>query len=179
MKIVGPLMKEHRLIERMVYLVKLEVDRLKNEKGVNVDFIHTVIDFFRTYADRCHHGKEEDILFRELKKKKLSDKHQKTMNELIEDHKKGRQYIKELECGYRNYLDGDPKEVCSIRAALEEIIRLYPQHIDKEDKHFFLEVMDYFSNKENQSLLGEENKFDQNIIHEKYKSVVENFENKN
>ena len=40
----------------------------KNLPPVEVDpvFIDTAVDFIRTYADRCHHGKEEDLLFKAL-----------------------------------------------------------------------------------------------------------------
>ena len=31
--------------------------------------LSNTIEFLRLYADRCHHGKEEALLFRELEKK--------------------------------------------------------------------------------------------------------------
>ncbi len=31
-----------------------------------------IMDLIRTYADRCHHGKEEEILFKTLNAKDLS-----------------------------------------------------------------------------------------------------------
>ena len=64
---IGLLMKEHRLIERMVGLLVKELDRTKKVNDLNPVFIDSAVDFFRTYADRTHHGKEEDILFRELR----------------------------------------------------------------------------------------------------------------
>ena len=69
---IGPLMIEHRLIERMIALLKKESARIRSTGQVNVEFILSAVDFIRTYADHCHHGKEENILFRDLKKKKLS-----------------------------------------------------------------------------------------------------------
>jgi len=41
--------------------------------------------FIRFYADRTHHDKE-DILFRELDKRSLSDNDRRNMNELVEEH---------------------------------------------------------------------------------------------
>jgi hemerythrin-like domain-containing protein len=52
--------------------------------------IDTFADFIRIYADRCHHGKEEEILFRDLRRKKLVEEHRQIMAELVEDHKGGR-----------------------------------------------------------------------------------------
>lgn len=69
---IGPLMIEHRLIERMVDLLEKEALKIRDTKRLDMIFINAAIDFFRFYADRTHHGKEEDILFTELLKRKLS-----------------------------------------------------------------------------------------------------------
>jgi len=72
---IGPLMEEHRVIERMIKIMGARLDALKKDGRVEPLFIDTAVDFIRTYADRCHHGKEEDILFRDLAKKKLLEEH--------------------------------------------------------------------------------------------------------
>ena len=46
-------------------------------------------------------------------------------------------------------------------------------HIEKEDKHFFIPAMDYFSKEEQSAMLDEFRVFDRNMIHEKYKKIVE------
>ncbi|MFX1329292.1 MAG: hemerythrin domain-containing protein, partial [Promethearchaeota archaeon] len=83
---IGPLMKEHRLIEKMIQLMEKEIGKMKKFSKANPIFIDTTVDFIRMYADRTHHGKEEDILFRDLKKKELSPNHNKIMEELVEEH---------------------------------------------------------------------------------------------
>ena len=75
MKPIGPLMWEHRLIEQMVVLLRSEIDRITSANTVNVILVEQAVDFFRTYADRTHHGKEEEILFRDLAQKKMSPEH--------------------------------------------------------------------------------------------------------
>ena len=84
---IGPLMIEHRLIERMIDVMREELTMIEKERTLSPEFLETAVDFIRTYADRCHHGKEEDILFRELGAKNLKDEHRHTMEELIEDHR--------------------------------------------------------------------------------------------
>jgi hemerythrin-like domain-containing protein len=68
---VDLLMQEHRTIERMITLIKNEMARISETGKVNPNLIDVTIDFIRTYADHCHHGKEEGILFRELSKNGL------------------------------------------------------------------------------------------------------------
>ena len=65
----GPLMMEHRIIERMVKLMNEESHRIEERGRVDLGFIDATLDFLRTYADRCHHGKEEGILFKDLAKR--------------------------------------------------------------------------------------------------------------
>ena len=45
-------------------------------------------------------------------------------------------------------------------------------HIEKEDKHFFIPAMDYFSRDEQQKMLDEFREFDRKMIHEKYRAMV-------
>jgi hemerythrin-like domain-containing protein len=83
-------MIEHRLILRMISLIDKEVKRIGKDNTVNQTLIETAMDFIRTYSDRTHHGKEEQILFPGLAKKKLSDVDNNLMAELIQDHAFGR-----------------------------------------------------------------------------------------
>lgn len=169
---IGPLMTEHRLIERMIALMEKEVERIGKEKRANFEFIEIAVDFIRTYADRLHHGKEENILFRDLKTKKLEEPHRKTMEELIEEHRWGRKKLKELADANKKYKEGDESAIEAITRCLQDLVKFYPQHIEKEDKHFFIPVMDYFDQSEQESLLEEESEFDRNFIHEIYTEKV-------
>ncbi len=58
-------------------------------------------------------------------------------------------------------------------------MKFYPVHIEKEDKHFFLPCLGYFSKEEQDIMLGEFWEFDRKMIHEKYRKVVETREGKN
>lgn len=60
----GPLMIEHRLIERMISIIKDVLRQIESTQKVDPVFVDTAVDFIRNYADRTHHGKEEGILFR-------------------------------------------------------------------------------------------------------------------
>jgi len=172
----GPLMIEHRLIERMISVIKDVVTEIESKHEVDPVFVDTAVDFIRVYADQTHHGKEEDILFRDLKKKSLSTEDQRLMNELIEDHVFGRQTTKALVEANTRYRNGDETALAEIADNLKTLIDFYPKHIEKEDKVFFPASRIYFSDEEDQAMLPEFWKFDRKMIHEKYKSVVEGLE---
>ncbi|MBN2517383.1 MAG: hemerythrin domain-containing protein [Candidatus Altiarchaeota archaeon] len=171
MQPIGLLMIEHRLIERMVGLLRIEKERLETGGEVDLSFIDLAVDFFRTYADKTHHGKEEDILFRELSKKPLSQEHKEIMDKLTEDHAYARKKVSELAGGRPGYSRGDAS-VKAIIAVLEELVKLYPAHIQTEDKQFFMPSMEYFNKEEQEAMLQEFYAFDRNMIHERYGWVV-------
>ena len=169
---IGPMMIEHRLIERMIKVMDSKLREMKAGRKADTAFIETAVDFIRTYADRCHHGKEEDILFRELKKKPIAEDHGRIMEELIEAHREGRKITGELVEANARYLAGDSKALEDILQCIQTLVDFYPGHIEKEDKHFFIPVMRYFSKDEQDAMLKEGHAFDQGLIHEKYRHIV-------
>jgi hemerythrin-like domain-containing protein len=172
MKPIGPLMWEHRLIEKMLAVAGREVEKIRESGKVDPVFIDTSVDFIRTYADRTHHGKEEDILFRDLVKKQMSPDHARIVNELVEEHNYGRKTVGRLVEANTRYLLGE-ETLPEIVVCLEELIAFYPRHIEKEDRHFFYPILDYFSADEQDAMLREFSEFDRRMIHEKYRKVVE------
>ncbi|MGE5309100.1 MAG: hemerythrin domain-containing protein [Deltaproteobacteria bacterium] len=170
---IGVLMIEHRLIERMIWLMQTEYNKIRGKGVPDQKFLESAIDFMRNYADRCHHGKEEDVLFRELKSKPLSPEHQKTMQELIGDHVHMRELLDGLDRARREFCGGDYGVILEIGGKLGVLVDLYPCHIEKEDKHFFLPSMEYFTEEEKAGMLRAFDEFDKNLFKEKYARVVE------
>ena len=171
----GQLMIEHRLIERMLAVIQDTLPRVEKSRRVDPFFVDTAVDFIRTYADRTHHGKEEDILFRDLISKDLSDVDRAVMNELLEEHVLGRSTTKALVEANTLYRNGDASALGNIVSCLRRLVDFYPRHIEKEDKIFFPACRAYFSEAEDQAMLAEFQDFDRRMIHEKYKSVVDAF----
>jgi hemerythrin-like domain-containing protein len=169
-------MIEHRLIERMISIIKAALIQIESTQEVDPVLVDTAVDFIRTYADRTHHGKEEDILFRDLSKRDLSADDQRVMQELIDEHAFGRQTTQALVEANTRYRNGDKTALADITSKLRTITEFYPKHIEKEDKVFFPSCRAYFTDKEDQAILAEFWEFDQKMIHEKYKAVVEGLE---
>ncbi|GAB6058128.1 hemerythrin domain-containing protein [Desulfonatronum parangueonense] len=174
----GHLMKEHRLIERMITLIKETVEYIRKGNRIDPDLVDVAVDFIRTYADRTHHGKEEDILFKKLDQKGLSTEDRKMMDELIEDHVFGRKIVRNIVEANERYRKGDASALEQIAQNLQALAELYPGHIEKEDKDFFPASRNYFTDQEDEALLEEFLEFDRQMIHEKYESIVESYAKK-
>ena len=173
---IGALMIEHRLIEHMVHLLAAHVEQIKQGEAVDLDFVDSAIDFIRTYADRCHHGKEEDILFRDLETRPLDAAHKQVLRELIQEHVVAREMTRRLAAATDRYRHANQDALQEIAISAGELVALYPQHIEKEDRHFFGPIMDCFTNDELSDMLSRFWEFDRKLIHERYRSVVDRWE---
>jgi hemerythrin-like domain-containing protein len=173
MKPRGPLMIEHRLIEKMIAVTKGQMAVMRNQDRIDPVFIDAAVDFIRTYADKTHHGKEEDILFRDLANKNMSSEDKKAMQELVEEHKFARKKVAELVQAKEDYLSGRKEALKTAMDALTTLVEFYPEHIRREDEAFFPDTEKYFTRDELDAMLLEFWEFDKKMIHEKYKAVVE------
>jgi hemerythrin-like domain-containing protein len=176
MQLRGPLMVEHRVIERMIALMRKEVERIQAEGDMNRAFIETAVDFIRVYADRTHHGKEEDILFRELAAKDMNPRHKGMMRKLIAEHGQARDMTRSLVAARDAFVAGDKEALGRVVSSMLSLAEFYPKHIAKEDLDFFPAAMDYLTASEQDSMLELFQDFDRVMIHAKYKSVVEELE---
>jgi hemerythrin-like domain-containing protein len=172
----GPLIHEHRVIERAIHSLDKVVNAIGETGAVDPAYIDTVVDFIRTYADRCHHGKEEDILFRGLATKPLSEDLSRMMQELIEDHVFARATTRRRGEENARYAAGETAALDRITEAARVLVGFYPQHIEKEDRRFFKPCLEYFTDDEKVRMLVEYDEFDRTLIHQKYLDVVERLE---
>lgn len=175
-KSIEKLMSEHRLIEQVLGSLATFLEKLGANPDLPREHLAQFAGFFRNFADRCHHGKEEDILFRALAEKPLSPAHRKAMNELAIEHVYIRKQIAQLVLQKEAFLHGNKAGVAGAVGVLNSLAAFYPQHIDKEDHHFFIPAMEYLSMAEQEELMCQFAEFDRKLFHEKYSMLIEEME---
>lgn len=174
MKPRGPLMIEHRLIEKVIALIENTIPSIQETRTIDPQFMDKIFDFMSIYADRTHHGKEEDILFRDCATKDLTAEDRQIMQELRDEHTLSRDNLAALKAANERYVQGfNHLTIPEIVTRLQNLVELYPKHIAKEDELFFPNSEAYFSQEEQEKMLQEFWDFDKTMIHEKYKAVVE------
>ncbi len=176
MRPIDALMAEHRLIERMIAIMRRESAHVREASLVNAALLAGIVDFFRTYTDRTHHGKEEGILFRELAGGHLSASDRAMMDQLIEGHRWARKTVAELDAAGQSYQQGRYAALETIIDKLDTLTTFYPGHIDREDHHFFPASMEYLDPPEQEAMLSAFWAWDRMMIHEKYRSVIDELE---
>jgi len=165
-------MIEHRLIERCLALAA-EGAKGMTESQFDPVMVDTIVDFIRTYADRTHHGKEEDILFNKLSEKQIAGNDLGVMNELIDEHRQAREKVRKIVDLNDQFKNGNRKVVSEIRDIILWLADFYPVHIRKEDKDFFPKSEKYLSEEELNTMVENFWDFDRKMIHEKYQDIYE------
>lgn len=116
------LVDEHAWIKKLVALLPEIVKKLNVESEEGRKQILGVLDFIRSYADKFHHAKEEEILFRYF------DENLDILKVMHEDHTKARGHV-------RSILEAlEKKDGKAVAEHLSAYRDLLTEHIKKEDE---------------------------------------------
>lgn len=107
------------------------IEVLDAGKEVEEKTLQDIVEFMRTFADKCHHGKEETHLFPAIEKKGVPMRGC-PVGMLISEHQKGRALVSELAEATEAYR-GNPLAKESLVKSLPGLTELYPNHIWKEE----------------------------------------------
>src|SRR3990172_8394367 len=97
----------------------------------DVDAFADCVTFIRLFADACHHGKEEDLLFPELEKGGLPHD-QGPIAVMLHEHEQGRAYARHMANSLDGARAGDEKARATLRNAAAGYVHLIRGHILKE-----------------------------------------------
>lgn len=171
MKSTALLIAEHRLIERALLDMRqrLEAYDKKNSSSLGLD---KLIDFLGSYADLCHHGKEENILFLECELKNLSADLKTLMEELRLEHIGFRKMREKMCCYNSEFVEGNYSSRGSLNELIENFYLAFKNHTAKEESVFFPQVMKLFNSNEEKEIFDKFSDFDSAVMHERYRQLV-------
>lgn len=119
---VQKLVDEHTFIKRWAALLPLVAETLELDTESGRGFILNGLNFIRLYADKYHHAKEEEILF------KYFDDNLDILKVMRDDHDTARAHVRAV---------AGAVEQRDVRAAREHLLayaKLLQEHIKKEDE---------------------------------------------
>jgi len=127
---------EHKYILKVVHGLSVVDDALARGQRPDLERVRKIVAFMRDFADKCHHAKEEAILFPAMEHKGVSPTGC-PLEGLTREHVKGRELVGALAAAADAYAQGDREAVAAMRSAIGGIQQLYPNHIWKEDEMVF------------------------------------------
>lgn len=118
---IKKLVDEHVLIKRFIALIDPLCEFISASPEVDSKLVLDCVDFIRSYADKYHHMKEEDVLF------KKTGEGLDIIKVMLEDHTTGRNHVRQIVEG------AEKKDKARITEHLKCYKELLTQHIKKED----------------------------------------------
>ena len=134
MDAIDLLMSEHRIIERGLdaldnFAAELRKGSVTDEKGVLADFVK----FLQEFADRHHHGKEEDILFQKMVAAGFPLE-AGPIAVMLHEHDEGRALVRKLESAAQQSEAWEEAQRSEVAGTASTFVSLLEAHIEKEDE---------------------------------------------
>lgn len=135
-------MEEHDAIKLMLKILDAVCKKIQLGEKVEFEHLDQILEFLRTFADKCHHGKEESLLFPAMEKAGIP-RESGPIGVMVREHEIGRKFIKDLSNAISDYkrskIDATPKIVEIAKSYIE----LLTQHIEKEDEEAGKELITF------------------------------------
>lgn len=173
------LMSEHRAIERMLGIV--DAMRLKLAQGAEVPTgdLGDALEFIRTFADTCHHHKEEALLFPAMEAAGVANEGG-PIGQLLEEHRQGRAHVATMVAALES---ADGPAIASnddLARAMLAYTTLLRGHIGTEDTQTFPLADEVLSETTKESLAEQFDDYERKImgpeLHEHFHEVLDRME---
>jgi hemerythrin-like domain-containing protein len=136
MKPIEDLKSEHEGILLMLDVLEKMSEKIAAGKSVPIDHLKQIIDFFQVFADKCHHGKEEGLLFGAMEEAGVP-KEGGPLAVMFSEHGRGRQFIGEMKDLLSSYEKGESGALVVLTTPALQYVNLLRSHIWKENNVLF------------------------------------------
>ncbi|GLI38810.1 hemerythrin domain-containing protein [Geobacter hydrogenophilus] len=163
--------EDHHIVQTVVGVMATIAEGLDSGKVPDRGVLRDIVEFMRMFADRCHHGKEESHLFPLLEAKGVPVTGC-PLGILIHEHQNGRKLVAELAEAAEAYGRGDTEANGRLRASLQGLVNLYPNHIWKENYLLFPMTNKILSDDEQRELLEKFEQVEESIGKDEHRRFV-------
>jgi hemerythrin-like domain-containing protein len=132
MKPTAELTEEHQSILLMISILGSMADRLETDEKVEPVHLEEAVDFVRGFADKCHHAKEEGLLFPAMEKAGIP-RTGGPLGVMLREHVEGRAFVKAMADSIPGIRKGEKAAARRFAESARAYGALLSQHIYKED----------------------------------------------
>lgn len=136
MKATDIMKAEHRTIERVLECLRRATDQAEQSAALDGESIRGMLQFFRDFADQCHHGKEEKRFFPVARRRGVGCP-PGDIDILLDEHEQGRGRVRAMVEALPEAEQGGAEAKARLCANAREYIALLLEHIRKEDDCLF------------------------------------------
>ncbi len=176
MKATEILVEEHQLIKKVLDWSEGEITRIDAGCSPDTGKLAAVVDFIRNFADRCHHAKEEGLLFARLAERGMP-REGGPIAVMLHEHELGRAHVAAVAAALDGARRGEAQALAELRAHMSGYIELLRAHIDKEDHILYPMADRLLGAADQEALLADFARVEKEEIgegiHEKYHHLAE------
>lgn len=166
---------EHKIILIILSAAEKIIKTIQTTIETKINEIKKLLDFFTNFVDRCHHTKEERLLFTKMNERGIP-KYSGLIPVMLKEHEYGREKLNVVSLALPLYEKGDLSAKRDIVYNLEEYIKTLKNHIDKEDNILYPLADSVFTNEDRKFLQDAFDKIEKEEIgegvHEKYHKLA-------
>jgi hemerythrin-like domain-containing protein len=175
MKATEELVHEHAAIMQMLDILEKACVRLESGRQVPPEHLLQMVDFFKTFADGCHHSKEEEYLFPALESVGIP-REQGPIGVMLSEHDLGRKYMSGMKEALSKFPGEDSAATISFVREARAYLDLLRMHIYKENNVLFPMADLRLSEVRQTELLKEFERLERDVVgagkHEEYHSLL-------
>ncbi len=173
-KATEDLRNEHESILHVFSILDRMLSSTTKSDVDNLQFGNELVNFLKIFADKCHHGKEEDILFKELENKGVQNEGG-PIGAMLLEHKQGREYIALMNQSL------DSQDLANFKNTAIKYRDLLRNHIAKENNILFMMADRLLDNKKQDDLFAKFENHEETVIghgvHEELHAKIHTWEN--
>lgn len=175
-KALEDLMNEHRLIEQVLGSLQTFAEYLSTQADGDRQTVRDYADFFRNFADRCHHGKEEDRLFAKMNEYGFPSDYG-PVAVMLSEHVQGRGHVGALAAVGEGSGPLTPDERAEVVEHALAYVPLLSAHIMKEDNILYPMAAQAVPEPEMERLAADFDAFEASVMgegtHERFHALAE------
>ena len=180
MKATDQLRDEHKGILLMLAILDNVSTKLATEGSLDKSHLEGMLEFFSVFVDKCHHGKEEDLLFPAYEAVGIANKNG-PIGAMLAEHAEGRGYIKSMTEAFNEFKKDKNFSGTRIVEYARKYSALLKQHIDKEETVLYPMGDARLSEAKNKELLAGFDKIENERIgsgkHEQFHAMIDKLKN--
>jgi hemerythrin-like domain-containing protein len=128
-------MGEHELILQALEALEKKLHAVQEPSAADRAYFEKAVEFLRGFADKCHHGKEEELLFARMAERGFPTQGG-PIAVMLSEHQAGRGFIRGMAEAAAG-IGMDPKAGDELRNNGHGYIQLLRSHIAKENQVLF------------------------------------------
>jgi hemerythrin-like domain-containing protein len=170
----GILMHEHEAIKGVLDLQDDALSALEHNIAIDAGIFADFYLFFSLFVGKCHHGKEEQLLFPELRQ---AAELVPAIDALVAEHVHGGALVQDYYAAQQSYTTGGLRNAPALIVAGRAYARFLRNHIQVEDERVLRRAADVVGQAEDGALVASFDRFEDEVMgkgtHEKLHAMID------